>query len=42
MFSLGIIAYTLIIGRQPFQSQQDEEVYELNEKCEIKFNEREK
>lgn len=32
-FSFGVIVYYLIVGKMPFQCQDEEGMYELNKKC---------
>ena len=37
VFSLGVVFYVLVYGKQPFESKDEEEILTLNEKCEINF-----
>ncbi|CAD8208118.1 unnamed protein product [Paramecium octaurelia] len=37
VYSLGVVFYTLITGRRPFQGKNTDQIFQLNEKGEINF-----
>ncbi|CAD8116521.1 unnamed protein product [Paramecium sonneborni] len=37
IYSLGVVFYTLITGRRPFQGKNTDQIFQLNEKGEINF-----
>ncbi|CAK92716.1 unnamed protein product (macronuclear) [Paramecium tetraurelia] len=37
VFSLGVLFYTLITGRRPFQGKNTDQIFQMNEKGEINF-----
>lgn len=38
MFSLGVVFYSLVYGKAPFEARESEDALKLNEKCNIDFN----